>query len=42
MILDDDHSGVFHFEDAEATFPEDIGVAEIKVNRSTGARGKFQ
>lgn len=39
MILDDDHSGIFHFELKETTFPESIGEASIKVTRSSGARG---
>ncbi|VEL21140.1 unnamed protein product [Protopolystoma xenopodis] len=36
MILDDDHSGVFHFEFPEIKVPESIGFAEIKVIRSSG------
>lgn len=39
MILDDDHSGIFHFEQTECTFPESVGEAAIKVVRSSGARG---
>jgi len=39
MILDDDHSGIFHFEQKEITFPENIGEAHVKVQRSSGARG---
>ena len=39
MILDDDHSGIFHFDMQETTFPESIGEANIKVQRSSGARG---
>lgn len=39
MILDDDHSGIFHFEQTECTFPESVGEAPIKVVRSSGARG---
>jgi solute carrier family 8 (sodium/calcium exchanger) len=39
MILDDDHAGIFHFEQAEITFSESVGEASIKVCRSSGARG---
>lgn len=39
MILDDDHAGIFHFEHPEATFPESIGEASVRVVRSSGARG---
>jgi solute carrier family 8 (sodium/calcium exchanger) len=39
MILDDDHAGIFHFELKEMTFPESIGEANVKVCRSSGARG---
>lgn len=39
MILDDDHAGIFHFEQKEITFPENIGEAHVKVQRSSGARG---
>ncbi len=39
MILDDDHAGIFHFEQKEITFPESIGEAQVKVCRSSGARG---
>ncbi len=42
MILDDDHAGIFHFEQQEMTFPESIGEAQIKVCRSSGARGKVK
>merc|ERR1719317_302881 len=40
MILDDDHSGIFSFEDAEAEIVESVGVYELKVQRISGARGK--
>jgi len=40
MILDDDHSGIFSFEDAEAEIVESVGVYEVKVQRISGARGK--
>ncbi|KAK7504735.1 hypothetical protein BaRGS_00003763 [Batillaria attramentaria] len=39
MILDDDHPGIFHFEDAEMTVTENIGELLVKVVRSSGARG---
>lgn len=39
MILDDDHPGIFLFEDSEITVHESCGEAEIKVLRSSGARG---
>ncbi|CAG5131721.1 unnamed protein product, partial [Candidula unifasciata] len=39
MILDDDHPGIFHFEDREMTIPENIGEVLVKVCRSSGARG---
>ena len=39
MILDDDHPGIFHFEDKELTVTENIGELLIKVVRSSGARG---
>merc|ERR1719445_1071235 len=40
MILDDDHSGIFSFEDAEAEIVESVGAYEVKVQRISGARGK--
>ena len=40
MILDDDHGGVFQFEDHEAEIVESIGTYELKVARMSGARGK--
>lgn len=39
MILDDDHPGIFHFEDREMTITENIGEVLVKVCRSSGARG---
>lgn len=42
MILDDDHAGIFHFELEEMTFPESIGEANVKVCRSSGARGSVK
>jgi solute carrier family 8 (sodium/calcium exchanger) len=40
MILDDDHGGVFQFENHEAEIVESVGVYELKVARMSGARGK--
>merc|ERR1719367_2253741 len=40
MILDDDHGGVFQFEEHEAEITESIGTFELKVARMSGARGK--
>lgn len=39
MILDDDHPGIFHFEEKEMRVSEAVGEVEIKVVRSSGARG---
>lgn len=39
MILDDDHPGIFHFEDREMTITENVGEVLVKVCRSSGARG---
>ncbi|XP_071479880.1 sodium/calcium exchanger 3-like [Diadema antillarum] len=38
-ILDDDHAGIFHFEDKVSKIPESSGEAQFKVVRSAGARG---
>merc|ERR1711970_358594 len=40
MILDDDHSGIFGFENVEAEIVESVGAFELKVQRISGARGK--
>merc|ERR1719175_307977 len=40
MILDDDHGGIFGFEDSEAEIVESVGVFELKVQRISSARGK--
>jgi len=40
MILDDDHGGIFGFEDSEAEIVESVGTFELKVQRISGARGK--
>jgi len=39
MILDDDHGGIFGFADTEAEIVESVGAYELKVQRSSGARG---
>merc|ERR1711923_363524 len=36
MILDDDHGGIFGFEDGEAEIVESVGVYEVKVQRISG------
>lgn len=38
-ILDDDHAGIFTFESGMAHVSESIGVMEVKVMRTSGARG---
>ncbi|XP_068608530.1 sodium/calcium exchanger 3 [Brachionichthys hirsutus] len=38
-ILDDDHSGIFTFESNSVHISESIGVMEVKVLRTSGARG---
>merc|ERR1712209_22459 len=40
MILDDDHGGIFSFEDGGAEVVESVGAYEVKVQRISGARGK--
>merc|ERR1712102_126943 len=40
MILDDDHGGIFGFEDVEAEIVESVGTYELEVKRISGARGK--
>ena len=42
MILDDDHPGIFHFENSEFTVTEAIGEMNVKVVRSSGARGSVK
>ncbi|XP_071079803.1 sodium/calcium exchanger 3-like isoform X1 [Haliotis cracherodii] len=39
MILDDDHPGIFHFDETEVTITESVGEMGIRVVRSSGARG---
>ncbi|XP_060938924.1 sodium/calcium exchanger 3 isoform X1 [Limanda limanda] len=38
-ILDDDHSGIFTFESSSVHISESIGIMELKVLRTSGARG---
>ncbi|XP_073339658.1 sodium/calcium exchanger 3 isoform X1 [Pagrus major] len=38
-ILDDDHSGIFTFESNSVHVSESIGIMEMKVLRTSGARG---
>lgn len=38
-IFDDDHAGIFTFEEPVMTVSESIGVMEVKVMRKSGARG---
>ncbi|MEM6318477.1 MAG: sodium/calcium exchanger 1, partial [Bacteroidota bacterium] len=40
-ILDDDHCGVFCFEQEEVNCPENCGEVKIKVARHSGARGNI-
>merc|ERR1719268_718620 len=39
-VLDDDHGGIFGFEDSEAEIVESVGTYELEVKRISGARGK--
>ncbi|XP_078000888.1 sodium/calcium exchanger 3-like [Glandiceps talaboti] len=39
IILDDDHSGIFHFDEKVVKVAETAGEVELKVVRSSGARG---
>ncbi|KAG1972685.1 sodium/calcium exchanger 1b isoform X1 [Pimephales promelas] len=38
-IFDDDHAGIFTFEEPVAHVSESVGVMEVKVLRTSGARG---
>ncbi|XP_037342228.2 sodium/calcium exchanger 3 isoform X1 [Pungitius pungitius] len=38
-ILDDDHSGIFTFESSSVHVSESMGIMEVKVLRTSGARG---
>lgn len=42
MILDDDHGGVFLFPEAKMEIIESIGQLRVKVQRTSGARGKVK
>jgi solute carrier family 8 (sodium/calcium exchanger) len=42
MILDDDHGGVFLFNEPKMEVIESIGQLRIKVTRTSGARGKVK
>jgi solute carrier family 8 (sodium/calcium exchanger) len=42
MIIDDDHSGLFVFDTDEKTVVESDRFAEIKVLRTSGARGRVR
>ncbi|XP_036444828.1 solute carrier family 8 member 4a [Colossoma macropomum] len=39
-IYDDDHAGIFTFESASTRVSESVGVMQVKVHRTSGARGK--
>ncbi|XP_075938806.1 sodium/calcium exchanger 1a isoform X18 [Anarhichas minor] len=38
-IFDDDHAGIFTFEEPAVTVSESVGMIEVKVIRTSGARG---
>ncbi|KAK1886089.1 Sodium/calcium exchanger 1 [Dissostichus eleginoides] len=38
-IFDDDHAGIFTFEEPQVTISESVGMMEVKVIRTSGARG---
>ncbi|XP_061685313.1 sodium/calcium exchanger 1-like isoform X2 [Syngnathoides biaculeatus] len=38
-IFDDDHAGIFAFEEPTVTVSESVGVMEVRVVRTAGARG---
>ncbi len=40
MILDDDHAGVFGFDNKDYEVVENAGTYQLKVSRHSGARGK--
>uniref|UniRef100_A0A8C4QV16 Solute carrier family 8 member A1 n=1 Tax=Eptatretus burgeri TaxID=7764 RepID=A0A8C4QV16_EPTBU len=40
-IIDDDHAGVFTFEEPLLHISENVGTLEVKVFRNTGARGRI-
>ncbi|XP_063058507.1 solute carrier family 8 member 4a [Engraulis encrasicolus] len=39
-IYDDDHAGIFTFESANTRVSESVGTMQVKVHRTSGARGK--
>ncbi|XP_066501586.1 solute carrier family 8 member 4a [Hoplias malabaricus] len=39
-IYDDDHAGIFTFESASTRVSESVGIMQVKVHRTSGARGK--
>jgi solute carrier family 8 (sodium/calcium exchanger) len=39
MILDDDHGGIFQFQEQEIEINESVGTFELLVERCSGARG---
>ncbi|KAL4659982.1 sodium/calcium exchanger 1-like [Arapaima gigas] len=39
-IYDDDHAGIFTFESATTRVSESVGIMRVKVQRTSGARGK--
>lgn len=39
-IYDDDHAGIFTFEGASMRVSESVGIMQVKVHRTSGARGK--
>lgn len=42
LILDDDHSGIFGFPEANIDVPESEGLYELPVERRSGARGRIR
>lgn len=40
MIIDDDHGGIFGFNESQYEISESIGEFPLKINRYSGARGK--
>lgn len=39
-IYDDDHAGIFTFESESMRVSESVGIMQVKVHRTSGARGK--
>lgn len=42
MIIDDDHSGLFVFDNDEKSVVESDGMIQINVLRTSGARGRVR